>query len=423
MQFTADQQNAADKFMHFLLDPTQREFLIEGSAGVGKTTLVEYLINLSIKQEKLLNTILGGDVETNTFITASTNKAANVLHEKLGRETSTIHSLLGLKVTNDYSSGKTVLQRTRDTQVFSNSLIFIDEASMVDSALLKLIRELTMDCKVVYIGDPYQLAPIFETESPVFNSVQNKAVLREVVRQASGSPITTLALQYREAVEQGVFPHREHMNVPTVTVLSPQDFKQKIEEDFRDPYTDTSEKKILAWTNAKVLAYNKFIRELQGLPDDYVRGETLITNNPIIFQNFTIPTDSEIRIDGSRRTAYEGMPGQNIYVGAHEVFVPDSLDDLKAVLKQYSSVKNWTNYFKIKDYVQDLRPIHALTIHKSQGSTYKRVYINLSDIGRNNKKTEVARLLYVAISRASEEVFLYGELPDKYYGDTQQINI
>ena len=40
----------------------------------------------------------------------------------------------------------------------------------------------------------------------------------------------------------------------------------------------------------------------------------------------------------------------------------------------------------------------------------------MTDIGRNNRPNEVARLLYVAVSRASHKVVLYGELPDKYLG-------
>jgi ATP-dependent exoDNAse (exonuclease V) alpha subunit len=44
----------------------------------------------------------------------------------------------------------------------------------------------------------------------------------------------------------------------------------------------------------------------------------------------------------------------------------------------------WREFFTFKDEAfADLRPIHATTVHRSQGSTYEKVFVDLSDIGRN----------------------------------------
>ena len=50
-----------------------------------------------------------------------------------------------------------------------------------------------------------------------------------------------------------------------------------------------------------------------------------------------------------------------------------------------------------------------LTIHKSQGSSFKNVIVNLRDIYDTKPITleTKARLLYVAVSRASKEVIFY----------------
>ena len=61
-----------------------------------------------------------------------------------------------------------------------------------------------------------------------------------------------------------------------------------------------------------------------------------------------------------------------------------------------------------------MRPIYASTVHKSQGSTYREVFVDLNNITKNNNWREVARLVYVAITRASENVHLYGELKTTY---------
>ncbi len=64
----------------------------------------------------------------------------------------------------------------------------------------------------------------------------------------------------------------------------------------------------------------------------------------------------------------------------------------------------------------DLRPGYASTVHKAQGASVDDVYIDLSDVGTNGNSEEVARLLYVAISRARKNVYLYGNLPEVYGG-------
>ena len=49
---------------------------------------------------------------------------------------------------------------------------------------------------------------------------------------------------------------------------------------------------------------------------------------------------------------------------------------------------------------------HAMTIHKSQGSTYDTVYLDTEDLGMvaNMDYIMYLRLLYVAVSRASNKV-------------------
>ena len=76
----------------------------------------------------------------------------------------------------------------------------------------------------------------------------------------------------------------------------------------------------------------------------------------------------------------------------------------------------WVTFFAFKDSTFcDLRPIHASTVHKSQGSTDQTVFVDLSDIGRNTRQDVLLRLFYVALTRASGDVVVTGELPDRLY--------
>jgi hypothetical protein len=51
-----------------------------------------------------------------------------------------------------------------------------------------------------------------------------------------------------------------------------------------------------------------------------------------------------------------------------------------------------------------IKPGYAMTVHKSQGTTYKYIIAHLEDIRNSRELSD--RLLYVALSRASEKVFI-----------------
>jgi exodeoxyribonuclease-5 len=69
-----------------------------------------------------------------------------------------------------------------------------------------------------------------------------------------------------------------------------------------------------------------------------------------------------------------------------------------------------------------LRPIHASTVHRSQGSTYEKVFVDLTDIGRSTRRDVLLRLLYVALTRSRGDVYVTGELPDRLYREMEEGN-
>ncbi|GAG41266.1 unnamed protein product, partial [marine sediment metagenome] len=95
-------------------------------------------------------------------------------------------------------------------------------------------------------------------------------------------------------------------------------------------------------------------------------------------------------------------------------FAPDDPKKVKAYLKSLANKKEWVEYYAIKETWLDLRPAYASTVHKAQGREYDTVFIDLSDIGRCNTASDVARMLCVSISRAKKQVVFYGALPTKY---------
>jgi superfamily I DNA/RNA helicase len=69
----------------------------------------------------------------------------------------------------------------------------------------------------------------------------------------------------------------------------------------------------------------------------------------------------------------------------------------------------WDFYYQqMRDVFADVAYGYAMTVHKSQGSTYQRVFIDMKDIiQRNPKERESYQCLYTAITRASSEVHIY----------------
>ena len=85
-------------------------------------------------------------------------------------------------------------------------------------------------------------------------------------------------------------------------------------------------------------------------------------------------------------------------------------------MKYFAKQKDWIHYFYVKDTFLDLRPKDASTVHKAQGSTYETVYIDLGDLSTCRIPDMAARLLYVAFTRASNRIVLYGKLKEKFGG-------
>ena len=62
----------------------------------------------------------------------------------------------------------------------------------------------------------------------------------------------------------------------------------------------------------------------------------------------------------------------------------------------------YNNYI---DVLADIDYGYCITVHKSQGSTYRRVFVNIMDIIKNNK-TDTKCCVYTAITRAAEQLVI-----------------
>ena len=421
-----DQKRAADEFFKFLFSEG-KEFIISGPAGVGKTYLMNYIIDNTMPRYHEMCRMMGLKAEFNSVaMTATTNKAAEVLAAATNRPTSTIHSFMNLTVKDDFATGQTILKRTPRWTIHNNIILFVDESSMIDTELWKMLNEGTLDCKLVYVGDRHQLAPVMESMSPVYKHNSPMVELLTPVRNANQPALMAVCEQLRETVATGEF--KPIQIVPgVIDLLDDAQMRLEMSRYFRKQTVDA---RILAYTNKRVIQYNDHIRSLRNLPSEYQTGELLVNNGAYHHRTGMLTVEAEVEVLKNHG------PSQMLIDENHQIFldvnrldlenslgtiysdVPFATDraHLDQLLKYYARGKDWQAYFNLKNNVADLRPRDAATVHKAQGSTYDTVFVDLSNISTCNIQNQVARMLYVAFSRARNRVFLYGDLAQKYGG-------
>lgn len=419
------QQDAADAFFEFLLSE-EKEMIISGPPGVGKTALMGHLIDKVMPMYHDTCRLMGLSVDYDEVVmAATTNKAAEVLSEATGRPTSTIQSFMNLIVRDDYKTGRSVLTRTNQWVVHSRKIIFVEECSVIDSTLDQMIQEGTQSCKIVYVGDRNQLGPIMEDMAPIYRRNLRIVELTEPVRNAHQPALMALCDQLRHTVETGEFYPIEI--VPgVIELLDDQGMEAAMDNLFK---TQTDAARILAFTNHRVTQYNDHIRGVRALPLEYQVGERLVSNSAIRISGTQLSVEERVqltrlddRIDsihfpddarlevryGDIQTRFKGL--------VRDVPIPVDRDHFTALIKYFGKIKNWQAYYRLKNGFADLRPSDASTFHKAQGSTYDTVFIDATNLSTCHQPDMVARMLYVAASRPRNRVYFYGTLAPKYGG-------
>lgn len=412
MALTNCQEKAAKQFLSFLCTP-EKHMVLSGSPGTGKTYMLNHMIDM-LPSSHRITTIMGVEPMKEIAITATTNKAAEVLQQRFpNREVKTIHSTLGLTVKDDYKTGETTTVKGKNFAPLRDTLILMDEASMADSSLLALLEEGTKhNCKVVFIGDHCQLAPVNEDKSPVFNSGYITSNLTTQMRTNSSPALTLLNAQMRETVETGIF--RKIPHVPgVIDFVDADEMRSLLNENFIQE--SKLDHKVLAFTNNSVQQYNQFIRAEKGLPNHFLVNDYVVANNVVELGGSRTVIEKLYQVRRVNSQIQEDMVKYyEVDIGlTRMVKQPVDYSEVSTLLRQLAAKKDWMNYFRLKNEFSDLRFAYASTIHKSQGSTYDTVYIDLEDISVCRDMAQLARLLYVAISRAATRVVFYGK-PPKY---------
>ncbi len=418
-----EQRDAFADVLDFINDPNRKFHRVSGGAGTGKSFFISKVADDILKHKGANSTL------RSVAITATTNKAAAVLKGSMQHrrsEIETIYSFMNLRVHNDFNTGEQRVVPTAKWTVHTGTLIIVDEASMVNRNLYDYIdKGTTNDCKILFVGDKNQLAPVKENISPVYSNAKSESFLTKAVRQENQQALMDLADMAKETVLTGKF-----FPIPSVPGvidhITGNQMKGILERDFAQ---EDASRRILCYTNQRVRDYNLYVRQLRGYTQNYEVGEMLTNNSAAELVDKTrLYTDQVVQVI-ERSDPYENpnlVPGVILdmvdlvvqdpeTLAIYEVTVTEDPNDREEVLKYWKSRKKWDRFFKFRDNHPDLRSVAASTTHKAQGSTYNEVIVDLADIGKSTQEEQTARLLYVALTRPRNRLYIRGELPERYF--------
>jgi exodeoxyribonuclease-5 len=339
------------------------------------------------------------------------------------------------------------------------SMVSTELFDFVKKALKKAkqLRGRPCNTKIIYMGDEYQLTPINESMSPALQPSKDVKVvnLTEVMRQEGDNPLLDTLDIMRDGIRDSKpvtlednYCAKSAHGLRKVNFDEPTEVRATIEGMLKD-FPDSN--KVVCFTNARVQAFNQRIRSkliFPGEQDILVTGDRLMSYRTVLedkdADGFGFTRDlppmrgeflnsCEYIVSSCDKMTHKrtGMKGFKLTLCNNDdgslvknVFIIDHTDadtldtynttlgDLKSeALNAAGKYRRmcWKDFYKFQErYLCMIDTYHvkrsidyayAITVHKSQGSTYDAVTMDFNDISKCRDIQERNRLLYVAASR------------------------
>ena len=139
--------------------------------------------------------------------------------------------------------------------------------------------------------------------------------------------------------------------------------------------------------------YNQLVRKMlkEDLGVPFTVGDYLVVNEAwVVDDEVVMTTGEEYEVNGVKphtHPVYPELKGWQVMLDGftdRPVFTMDWANDYdlyKKVLRQASDDAKkakitWRQYYALQEYFVDLRPLYSLTAHKSQGSTFRNVFMD-----------------------------------------------
>lgn len=470
IRLTDEQAAALVAIKAFLQDDTLDAFILRGSAGTGKTTLIADVVAAV------------GDMRLSCALLAPTGRAARILGSKVRRAlgsreaigSGTIHAAIYNVTRLDVfeeavdanDPGFRIIYPLKEDEP-SSSLFVIDESSMVGDRINKgdLVQfgsgQLLSDVvayaraarsgrardritKLLFVGDPAQLPPVGETQSPAMSDAYLRTEfglkvasfdLTTVMRQAEGSAILERATELRDAISADCF--NSFSLQPNGGDIEKIDAMRAVDLIF-EGLAGAGSSVAVTYSNAMALDYNRSVRERRWgdalLPVQV--GDILLVNrnsrdvlrNGDLVKVMEVAPHAEvvpIMLKGGHRTelhfrkltvAYRDGDGAIIRI---PTTVLENL--LDSPNRELSAIEQRALLVHFRQRNPELNPKsaqfrkallddayfnalqvkygYAMTCHKAQGGEWDRVIVDFGGLG-GNRNAGFFRWTYTAITRA-----------------------
>jgi hypothetical protein len=403
-----------------------------------------------------------------SYTRRAVRQIARQMPASLARHALTIHKLIEFEpvyldvITPEGNMKKTMRfepQRTRMNPLPREvTRCVIDESSMVSTDLFEMLKDaLPRNCQFIFLGDLHQLPPVYG-EAVLANKLQELPVveLTEVYRQALDSPIIKLATDLKDGKDIPVTGKVkwESPDGSSKVVINPWP-KQISGEDAMDGLAGTIKQVIKSGNfneeeDVILMPFNKSCGTIEL--NLHIANTLAVQRGAVVhhciagFQHWYLAVGDRVLVD-KQDCVIRGIERNPKYSGKAPLELSASLDrwgtyqddqvhhhlmdddaDIDAMLQRMSEIdvedkQNAASHVLILENLDDGREYRvsevgtynsmvfswALTVHKSQGSEWRRVFLFLHQSHHAMCSRE---LLYTAVTRAREELIIICE-PDR----------
>lgn len=369
LTFAAEQKHAVDTALSHSL------CIITGGPGTGKTMIQRAILDI---YQKLFP-------EHEIVCCAPTGRAARRMEQSTGFPSSTVHKALNLFAGEDGCYG--------DGGELEADLVLVDEMSMLDMYVADtLFQAVKKGSRLILVGDADQLP-----------SVGPGAVLGELI--ASGCiPVVRLDHVFRQAEGSQIAENAKRIRHGAVSLEYGEDFQMVESADLKE---------------SADLIRKLYLREIAEHGVDNV---ALLSPYRQKTETGVNALNEQIQeaVNPCIAVKAEAVSGKRKFRSGDKVMQVKNRDDvsngdigyIQRITKQGNDTEIQIDFGdgRLKDFdVSELELLdlgYATTIHKSQGSEYQTVIINI----QNAHYIMLNRsLIYTAVTRGKKKVILVGE--------------